>query len=76
MPNLAMDLGFWGEADRRDDCHRLVRCGVTIGARHGTSDPDNSCPATKPQLTFDLDACGGFGSRRRVKPTEVSNAKS
>jgi hypothetical protein len=47
-------------ADRRHDCHRLVQCGVTIDARYGTSDPDNSCPATKPELTFDLDAAGKF----------------
>jgi hypothetical protein len=45
-------------ADRRHDCHRLVQCGVTIDARYGTSDPDNSCPATKPELTYDLDAAG------------------
>lgn len=41
-----------------DDCRRPVRCGVTIDARHGTSDPDSSCPATKPTLTYDSDAAG------------------
>jgi hypothetical protein len=35
-----------------------VQCGVTIDARDGTSDPDSSYPATKPELTFDLDATG------------------
>jgi hypothetical protein len=34
---------------RKDES--VVQCGVTIGARDGTSDPDNSCPATKPELT-------------------------
>jgi len=48
-------------ADRRDDCHRLVQCGVTIDARYGTNDPDNSCPPTKPELTFDSDAAGSLG---------------
>jgi hypothetical protein len=48
-------------ADHRHDCDRLVQCGVTIEARYGTSDPDNGCPATKPQLTYDLDAAGSFG---------------
>jgi hypothetical protein len=47
-------------ADRRHDCHRLVQCGVTIDARHGTSDPDNSWLATKPKLTHDFDAAGSF----------------
>ncbi len=44
--------------DRRHDCHRLVQCGVTIDARSGTSDPDNCCPATKPELTLNLDTAG------------------
>jgi hypothetical protein len=42
----------------RHGCHGLVQCGVTIDARHGTSDPDNSCSTTKPELTYDLDAAG------------------
>jgi hypothetical protein len=41
-------------ADRRHDCHRSVQYAVTIDTRYGTSDPDNSCPATKPELTCDL----------------------
>jgi hypothetical protein len=28
--------------------HRLVQRGVAIDAHSGTSDPGNSCPATKP----------------------------
>jgi hypothetical protein len=30
----------------------LVQCGVTIEARYGTSDPDNSCSARNPELTY------------------------
>jgi hypothetical protein len=44
----------------------LVQCGVTIDASSGTSDPDNSCPATKPELTYDLDAAGVRVSRRCI----------
>jgi hypothetical protein len=32
-----------------------VQCGVTIGARNGTSDPDDSCPATKPKWLRDFE---------------------
>jgi hypothetical protein len=28
-----------------------VQCSVTIAVRQGTSDPDNSCPATKPSTS-------------------------
>jgi hypothetical protein len=42
--------------NRRHDCHRLVQCGVAIDARFGTSDLDNSCPVTKPELSYKLDA--------------------
>jgi hypothetical protein len=35
-----------------------VQCSVTFDAHEGTSDPDNSCPTTKLELTFDLDAAG------------------
>jgi hypothetical protein len=55
--------------------HRLVQCGATIDARHGTSDPDNSYPATKPQLAFDLDAAGGFGCTASYS-AQVFEAKS
>jgi len=55
-------------ADRRHDCHRLVRCGVTIEAGNGTSNPDNSWPATKLQLAHDFD--GGV-----FEPTLVFKAK-
>jgi hypothetical protein len=40
------------------DWHCRVQCGVTIDARNGTSDPDNSCPAKKPKLTYDLHGAG------------------
>jgi hypothetical protein len=39
----------------------LVQCGVTIDARYGTSDPDNSCPARNPELTY------GFRRRRKFE---------
>jgi hypothetical protein len=39
----------------------LVQCSVTIDARYGTSDPDNSCPATNPELTY------GFRRRRKFE---------
>jgi hypothetical protein len=35
-----------------------VHCSATFDPREGTSDPDNSCPATKPESAFDLDAAG------------------
>jgi hypothetical protein len=64
-------------ADRRDGCHRLVQCGVTIDARYGTNDPDNSCPPTKPELTFDSDAAGSLGfTAVYFEPTKVFKAKS
>jgi hypothetical protein len=62
--------------DRRHDCHRLVQCGVTIDARSGTSDPDNCCPATKPELTHDLDTAGSSRFPAVFEPTWVFNAKS
>jgi hypothetical protein len=56
-------------ADRRHACHRLVQCGVTIDARYGTSDPDNSCPATKPEWTYDLDTGGSSSFTGVSEPT-------
>jgi hypothetical protein len=53
-----------------------VQCGVSFDARQGTSNPANSCPATKPELTFDLDAALSSGFTACIEPTLVLKAKS
>ena len=60
-------------ADRRDGCHRCVRCGAAIDARDGTSDPDT---VVKPQLILDPDATGVSSLGGVFEPAQVLTAKS